>query len=116
MGTVDESLLRRLEKAAKQTDDDTSDVSPDTGGGNPPGGGQLEKRVDKLESAMADIQIRLIRVESKLDSTATKADLSELAVSFHKAMNEQTWKFLAGATSMAALFSAIAFGLARAMS
>ena len=82
----------------------------------PPGGDGLEKRVEKLESTMADIQVRLIRVESKLDSTATKADLSELTASLHKSMNEQTWKLLAGATSMAALFSAISFGLARALS
>ncbi len=86
------------------------------GGGGPPGSDDLEKRVEKLESTMADIQVRLIRVESKLDSTATKADLSELAKEFHKSMNEQTWKFLAGATGLAGLFSAVAFGLARALS
>ncbi|MBP0948913.1 hypothetical protein JTA33_00425 [Pseudomonas sp. 20GA0080] len=85
-------------------------------GGDPPGGDGLEKRVEKLESTMADIQVRLIRVESKLDSTATKADLSELATVFHKSMNEQTWKFLAAATGMAGLFSVIAFGLARSLS
>lgn len=82
---------------------------------DPPGGDRLEKRVEKIESAMSEIQVRLIRVEAKLDVSATKTDLSELAVSLHKSMNEQTWKFLAGATSMAALFSATAFGLARAL-
>ncbi|QNR42573.1 hypothetical protein [Pseudomonas syringae] len=86
------------------------------GGGDPPGGDGMEKRVEKIESTISDIQIRLIRVESKLDSAATKADLSELASQFHKSMNEQTWKFLAGATGMAGLFSAVAFGLARSLS
>lgn len=91
-------------------------AAPSKGGDEPPGGSELERRVEKLENAISDIQIRLIRVESKLDSSATKTDVSELAVQFHKSMNEQTWKFLAGATGMAALFSTIAFGLARALS
>lgn len=75
----------------------------------------MEKRVEKIESVMSEIQVRLIRVEAKLDASAMKSDLSELAAAFHKSMNEQTWKFLAGATGMAALFSATAFGLARAL-
>lgn len=104
---------------------DRSNIAPfikpdDTGGGNPPGGGELERRVEKLEATMTDVQVRLIRIEARFeaidDKMSTKADLHEMAASFHKSMNEQTWKFLAGATGMAALFSAIAFGLARSMS
>ncbi|SOS36022.1 putative membrane protein [Pseudomonas syringae group genomosp. 3] len=92
----------------------------DTSSGSPPGGGDLEKRVERLEATMSDVQVRLVRIEAKFESIedrmATKADLHEMAVAFHKSMNEQTWKFLAGATGMAALFSAVAFGLARSMS
>lgn len=77
----------------------------------------MERRVEKLEATISDVQIRLIRIESKFESIedhmATKADLHEVAVAFHKSMIEQTWRFLAGATGMAALLSAIAFGLAR---
>lgn len=77
----------------------------------------MERRVEKLEATISDVQLRLIRIESKFESLedhlATKADLHELSASFHKAMTEQTWKFLAGATGMAALLSAIAYGLAR---
>jgi hypothetical protein len=87
-----------------------------TGGGNPPGGGNVEARVAKLEATMSDVQVRLIRIESSLEHMATKADLHEMATTFHKAMNEQTWKFLAGATGMSALFATIAFGLARVLS
>ncbi|WP_158664156.1 hypothetical protein [Pseudomonas syringae group genomosp. 3] len=80
----------------------------------------MEKRVERLEATMSDVQVRLVRIEAKFESIedrmATKADLHEMAVAFHKSMNEQTWKFLAGATGMAALFSAVAFGLARSMS
>lgn len=79
----------------------------------------MEKRVEKLEATIPDVQLRLIRIESKFESLeshlATKADLHEIAADFHKSMTEQTWKFLAGSTSMAVLFSALAFGLARHM-
>lgn len=96
-----------------------SNGSDDTGSGNPPGGGDVEQRVSALEKAIPDIQIRLVKLDSRMDAIenhmATKADLHEMAAALHKAMNEQTWKFLAGATGMAALFSAIAFGLARAL-
>ncbi|WP_085614955.1 MULTISPECIES: hypothetical protein [unclassified Pseudomonas] len=84
------------------------------GGGND-GGSGLEKRVEKLENTMTDVQARLVRIESKLDFIATKADQAELAGSIHKAMNEQTWKFIGAATGLAGLFAAISFGLARAL-
>lgn len=51
-----------------------------TGGGNePPGGSQLEKRVEKLEGTIFDVQLRLVRIETRLESIenngATKADI-----------------------------------------
>ncbi|SDI56531.1 hypothetical protein [Pseudomonas abietaniphila] len=95
--------------------DGNSGGGDDTGGGNPPGGSELERRVEKLEATMAEIQVRLIRVELKLDSTATKADLSDLATSFHKSMTEQTWKFITAAIGMSGLFAAISFGVAHLM-
>lgn len=52
----------------------------------------------------------------RLDLVATKADLAQLQSEMFKAMNEQTWKFIGAATGMSALFAAIAFGLARALS
>lgn len=99
---------------------DNNSGNGNTGGGNPPGGNDMERRLEKLETTMSDVQIRLIRIESRFESIdqrmATKADLQEMAVSFHKSMNEQTWKFLAGATGMSALFATVAFGLSRLMS
>ena len=73
----------------------------------------MQKRLEKIESALADFQLRLIRVESKLDSTATKADISRLAASFHRSVTEQTWKFITVAIGMSGLFAAFSFGLAR---
>lgn len=86
----------------------------DTGGGNPPGGNDMEKRVDKLEQAVYDIQIKMVKIDSRLDNVeqqmATKADLHELSVNLHKAMNEQTWKFIGVATVLAGLaFTAARF-------
>lgn len=87
-----------------------------SGGGMPPGGGEMEKRVEKLESAFSEVQVRLIRIEARFESIddrmATKADLHEMAQLFHKSMNEQTWKFITVALSMSGLFAAIAFGVA----
>lgn len=73
----------------------------------------MEARVAKLEITVNDVQVRLVRIETRLEQVATKTDLHEMATSFHKSMNEQTWKFLAGATGMSALFATIAFGLSR---
>ncbi|MGP9826873.1 hypothetical protein ACT048_20580 [Ectopseudomonas khazarica] len=87
------------------------------GSGEPPNGGaSVEKRVEKLEGTMADVQVRLIRVESKLDLIATKENLAQLQGEMFKALNEQTWKFIGAATGLSALFATIAFGLARALS
>lgn len=80
----------------------------DTGGGNPPGGNDVEARIAKLENTVNDVQVRLVRIETRLEQTATKSDMHELAVSFHKAMNEQTWKFIAAATGLAALAFSVA--------
>jgi hypothetical protein len=44
-------------------------------GGTPPGDGGLEKRIEKLESTTHDVQLRLVRIETKLESMATKADI-----------------------------------------
>ncbi|MDP3848604.1 MAG: hypothetical protein Q8R10_19470 [Pseudomonas sp.] len=109
---VDVRLIQKQLSELKQ-ENDTFRKGAHTGGGNPPGGSGMEKRVEKLELAMPDIQLRLIRIESRLDHMVSKADLLEMSVSFHKSLNEQTWKFLAGATSMSALFASIAFGLAK---
>lgn len=91
------------------------------GGGNPPGGGDLESRVAAIEKAIPDIRERLIKVETRLDhiekNMATKADLEALkgsiSAELHKAINDQTWKFIGVSISFSGLFAAIAFGLAR---
>lgn len=55
-----------------------------SGGGD---NGGMEARVAKLEDFAVETRDRLTRIETKLDTFATKEDL-------HKALNEQTWKFI----------------------
>lgn len=84
-----------------------------SGGGNPPGGDAMEKRIEKLESALPDIREKLVRVEAKVDSIekhgSTKADVSGLESTLIK------W-FIATAFAMTALASGITFGIARMLS
>jgi hypothetical protein len=108
--------------------------SDNTGGELPPGGHPMEARVVALEKASQEIREKLVRVEMRLDGIeshmATKVDISnlaskddlssfvrasskdiqDLAVSFHKTINEQTWKFVGVATGLAAIaFTAAKF-------
>ncbi|WP_313461587.1 hypothetical protein [Pseudomonas nitroreducens] len=97
---------------------DNGGSSGNTGGGNPPGDSELEKRVEALEKAIPDIRERLVRVETKLDTMektmATKDDLrvlkGEIFTEMHKALNDQTWRFIGFAAGLAALaFTAAKF-------
>ena len=47
-------------------------------GGGPPHNGNMETRVIKLEDFAQDTRDRLTRIETKLDSTATKAEMHDL--------------------------------------
>lgn len=78
----------------------------------------MEKRVQALEKAIPDMRERLVRVETKLDTMektmATKDDLrvlkGEISTEMHKALNDQTWRFIGFAAGLAALaFTAAKF-------
>lgn len=45
--------------------------------GGPPHDGGMDKRVEKLEEFAQDAKDRLIKIETRLDQTVTKADLSD---------------------------------------
>lgn len=83
---------------------------PSRDGGEPPGGDDLDKRVEALEKAIPDLRERLVRVETKIDSIekhgATKLDLSSTEGTLIK------W-FVGTAFAMTGLSAAMAFGLAR---
>ena len=56
-------------------------------GGTEPPDKDMEARVAKLEGFVTDARDRLVHIETRLDHTATKADL-------HEAINSQTWKLV----------------------
>lgn len=76
----------------------------------PPGGGggdndDMEARVQILEQSMTDVRERLARIETRLEQTATKNDVSETKSELYKAINAQTWRVIgASATLVAAVF------------
>lgn len=78
-----------------------------TGGGNPPGGDDMERRIKVLEDAIPETRERLVRIEARMDHMATKADLealrSSISTDLYKAINDQTWKFIGVATALAGL-------------
>ena len=95
-----------------------------TGGGEPPGGSELEKRIEALEKSIPEIRERLSRVETKLDAIkenmVTKADLIEetsglnLAVAnFRTDIQSLETRLLKWFVGTAGVLSAIAFGVAR---
>lgn len=54
----------------------------------------MEARISALEVANLETRDRLARIETRLDSVATKADLAELTATFHREINAQTWKLV----------------------
>tara|TARA_R110000751_G_scaffold78736_1_gene158865 strand:+ start:8214 stop:8549 length:336 start_codon:yes stop_codon:yes gene_type:complete len=92
---------------------DNGGDSGHTGGGNPPSGDDMERRMQLLEAAIPDIREKLTRSEAKLDSIdkhgATKADLASTESTLIK------W-YVGTAFALVGLASAMAFGVARLLS
>lgn len=69
-------------------------------GGEPPHNDEMEARVSKLEAAAQDTRDRLARIETRMETFATKADVSDLRADFHREINSQTWKFVTWMTGI----------------
>ncbi|HLD65617.1 MAG TPA: hypothetical protein VJA19_06215 [Pseudomonas sp.] len=89
-------------------------------GGDPPGDDPLEERIEKLETALPDIQARLVRVETKLDATtlnmATKADLAAVGIMLAELKTTVSETILAQTKwyiGTAAVLAGLAFAAAR---
>lgn len=110
---IDKTFLERQMELLKAAHDSLSEEGHT--GGKPPGGGggDLEKRLEKLENALPEIKEKLIKMEAKIDSidkhSASKADLATIESTLIK------W-FVATAFAMTALASGITFGIARMIS
>lgn len=55
--------------------------APLDSGGEPPDDGRMEARIAHLETFAADAKERLVKIEARLDQTATKSDLHEASSS-----------------------------------
>jgi hypothetical protein len=58
--------------------------APLDSGGEPPDDGRMEARIAHLETFAADAKERLVKIETRLDQTATKSDLLEMSTSLVK--------------------------------
>lgn len=62
-----------------------------THGGSGGGGDDMHQRVKHLEDKLSDIAIDVAILK---DKAATKEDIANVKVDFHKALNNQTWKII----------------------
>jgi hypothetical protein len=54
----------------------------------------MEARIIALEAAHLDTRDRLIKIETRMDSLASKEDLANLRAELHSSMNAQTWRII----------------------
>jgi hypothetical protein len=66
----------------------------------------MEARVVALEEFAIETRDRLARIETRLDTFVTKADL-------HQELHSMTWKLLGGAMSVASALVGIVYWIAR---
>jgi hypothetical protein len=65
----------------------------DNQGGNGDDGG-MEARLSALEAANLETRDRLIKIETRMDSLASKEDLANLRAELHSSLNAQTWRII----------------------
>lgn len=93
-------------------------------GGEPPDDGSMESRVKKLEELAQDTRDRLARIETRMDTSATKSDLGNLAATMHKELgslagtmhkeiNTQTWKLVTFVCGFGSLLTAAVYFIAK---
>lgn len=113
MSNVDVTLLQReMQKLKAERDGRNGDRGgggDHTGGHEPPGGNPLEKRVEKLEGTIFDVQLRLVRIETRLESMATKADIESVSTK----IQEMGRTMIQWAVGSAVVLAGLAFTAAR---
>ena len=89
-------------------------------GGEPPDNGDMHTRVTKLESLaektgerLGAIDVRLERIETKVDQLATKEALALTKADLHKTINDQTWKIITWMTGISTGLVAATFFVAK---
>jgi hypothetical protein len=83
--------LRLLERVVRTLDNS----------GGPPDDPHMEPRVKALEKFADDTQtelrtidVRLAKIETRLDNFATKEDVKSLSAELHRELNATTWKII----------------------
>ena len=87
----------------------------------PPGAvgdnGDMDKRIDRLETDMRDVRDRLARVETNVveikANYATKEDLAHGIASVNNAINDQTWKVIGWVTTICTLLVAAVYFISK---
>ncbi|KVE33734.1 hypothetical protein WS68_11205 [Burkholderia sp. TSV86] len=73
----------------------------------------METRISALEAANLETRDRLARIETRLDSVATKADLLDVKATLHQEINAQTWKLVTFVCSFGTALVAATYFLAK---
>ncbi|TAM51353.1 MAG: hypothetical protein EPN57_19105 [Paraburkholderia sp.] len=83
----------------------------DKGGG---GGddGATDARISSLEAANHDTRDRLARIETRLNTVATRADLLDMKAALHLEINAQAWKLVTFVCSFGTALVAATFFIA----
>ena len=91
-----------------------------TTSGTPPYDGDMEARIAKLEALaektgerLGAIDVRLERIETKVDQLATKEALALTRADLHKTINDQTWKIITWMTGISTGLVAATFFVAK---
>lgn len=79
---------------------------PDDGGTEPPDNDDMEPRIKKLEDFAQDTRDRLARIETRMDSMATKEDL-------HRELGAQTWRLVGLMVTFGTLLASVVYFIAR---
>lgn len=74
--------------------------------GEPPDNEEMETRVKALEDAAVETRDRLARIETRLDTFATKEDL-------HRELHSLSWKFVTWTTGIGTALIAATYFIAR---
>lgn len=68
----------------------------------------MQAKIASFESFQIDTCDRLARIESRMDTFATKQDLKELKADIYKNLHGMTWKLIGSASSLVAIVYYIA--------
>jgi hypothetical protein len=73
----------------------------------------MEARISALEAANNDTRDRLARIETRLDTVATRADLLDMKAALHLEINAQTWKLVTSVCSFGTALVAATYFMAK---